>query len=230
MKSRYCSRIVILSVLILVTFAIEASAQTESPAIRYFQVGTRYVEAHDYEMAAKAFRASVHSDPKFAEAWAMLGATLFDLDYWEEAETCMRKAVELKPEIGVNPAVKEMFAILSAEQPTTTENSVANNTGDKASGEDANGYFNLGMAYGKSGDDENAIKAFYTAVRIDPNFAEAWVGLGVGLYNLGDPQASLKCIRRGVELKPALADNNAVKAVLQEAGDGTSVQQRISSN
>jgi len=230
MKSRYYGRIVVLSVLILVTIASDASAQTDSPAIRYFQVGNRYVETHDYEMAAKAYRASVHSDPKFAEAWAMLGATLFDLDYWEEAEKCMRKAVELKPEIGLTPAVKEMFAILSGEQPTTTENSISGNTGDKASGEDASKYFDLGMAYGKKGDDKNSIKAFYMAVRIDPNYAEAWVGLGVAIYHFGDRQTALKCIRRGVELKPALANDNAVKSLLQEAGDGTSVQQETSGN
>jgi tetratricopeptide (TPR) repeat protein len=229
MKSRYHSRIIILSVLILLTFVIEASAQTESPAIRYYQAGTRFVQTHEYEMAVRAFRASVHSDPKFAEAWAMLAAALFDLDYWEDAENCMRKAIELKPEIGLNPAVKEMLAILSGKQPAATENSMAN-PGEKASGEDATEYFTLGMTYGKKGDDENAIKSFYTAVRIDPNFAEAWIGLGVGLYELGDSPEALKCIRRGVELKPVLADNSAVKAVLQEAGELTKVQQRISNN
>jgi Tfp pilus assembly protein PilF len=229
MKSRYHSRIIILSVLILVAFAIEASAQTESPAIRNFQAGARYVQAHDYEMAAKALRASVRSDPEFAEAWAMLAATLFDLAYWEDADNCMRKAVELKPEIGLYPAVREMFSILRGEQDAATENSVAN-TGEKASGENATEYFTLGMAYGKKGDNENAIKSFYTAVRIDPNFAEAWIGLGIGLYELGDRLAALKCIRRGVELNAALADNSAVRAVLKEAGDRTNVQQRITSN
>jgi hypothetical protein len=72
--------------------------------------------------------------------------------------------------------------------------------------------------------------SFYTVVRIDPNFAEAWVGLGIGLYGLGDRQSALRCIRRGVELKPALANNNTVKAVLQGAGDGTDARQRLTSN
>jgi Tfp pilus assembly protein PilF len=230
MKSFNFNRLFALSVLTLVVFVGQVSAQSSSPAIKYFQLGTKYAQAQNFEMAAKAFRASVRSDPKFAEAWVMLSASLFELDYWEESEKCMHKAIELKPEIGGNPAVKEMLAIVSGEQPAPNESNGANAKGDEASAADATKYFNLGMAYGKKGDVENATKAFYTAVKIDPDYADAWVGLGVGLYDLGDQQSALKCIRRGVALKPELAENNVVKAVLSEADDSVAVQHQISKN
>ena len=114
MKGSNVRRLAVLSVLVVLGFVGQAAAQSDPPAIRYFRTGARYVQAGDPEMAAKAFRASVRSNPQFAEAWALLGATLFDLDYWEEAEKCLLKAAELKPEIGADPDVKEMLALLGA--------------------------------------------------------------------------------------------------------------------
>ena len=203
MKGSNVRRLAVLSILAVAGLLGQAAAQSDPPAIRYFRTGARYVQAGDHEMAAKAFRASVRSDPQFAEAWALLGATLFDLDYWEEAEKCLLKAAELKPEIGADPDVKQMLALLGATRRP-----------EEGVGGDAKWYFGLGAGYAAQGEVKKAIGAFFAAVRIDPEHAEAWVGLGLGLIDQGDQQYGLECLRRGLAIRPELAGDGAVKLAL----------------
>jgi tetratricopeptide (TPR) repeat protein len=206
----------VLAVAVLIS---QASAQSDSPAVRYFEQGVRYVQADNLDLAAKAFRASVRSEPKFADAWLMLGATLLDLDYWEEAENCLLKAIELKPEFGTHPHVKQMLSVLGIPRTTAEESIGQSPEREIAVRADARRYFNLGVEFARRQDVEQATGAFLAAVRIDPNNAEAWVGLGLGLYDLGHRQLALNCLKRGLAMRPEIGENEAVKSVLTELGE-----------
>jgi tetratricopeptide (TPR) repeat protein len=215
MKSLNIPCIIAPAVLAVAALVSQASAQSDSPSVRYFQQGVRYVQADNLDMAAKAFRASVQSEPKFADAWLMLGATLLDLDYWEEAEKCLLKAIELKPEFGTHPHVKQMLGVLGILRPTAEENPERG----MAVRADAIRYFNLGVEFARREDIEQATSAFLAAVMIDPDNAEAWVGLGLGLYDLGHRQPALNCLKRALAIRPAIGENEMVKSVLTELGE-----------
>jgi tetratricopeptide (TPR) repeat protein len=215
MKSLNIPYIIAPAVLAVAALVSQASAQSDSPAVRYFQQGVRYVQADNLDLAARAFRASVQSEPKFADAWLMLGATLLDLDYWEEAEKCLLKAIELKPELGTHPHVKQMLAVLGIPRPTAGENPER----EISVRADARRYFNLGVELAMKEDVEQATSAFLAAVRIDPDNAEAWVGLGLGLYDLGHRQLAVKCLRQGLAIRPAIGENELIKSVLAELGE-----------
>ncbi len=219
MKSKNIRSLVAIAVLAVAALGSQAFAQSDSPAKGYFQQGIKYVQVDNLELAAKAFHASVESDPQFADAWLMLGATLLDLDHWEDGEKCLLKAIDLKPELGTHPDVMHMLAIINVQR-TRTEDSVGTSLeGIGVVEADARRYFDLGVEFAIRDDVEQSTRAFLIAVRIDSSNAEAWVGLGLGLYDLGHQQLALRCLKQGLAIKPALGENMIIQSVLAELGE-----------
>lgn len=217
MKSMNICYLISPAVLAVAALVSQVYAQSESPASRYFRQGVGYIQADDLELAAKAFHASVLSDPKFADAWLMLGATLLDLNQWENGEKCLLKSIELKPELETHPYVRQMQAHIRIRQ-TRAEDSVSTSPAERVVGADASAYFEMGVAFAIRDDVEQATRAFLVAVRIDSSYADAWVGLGLGLFDLGHQQLALRCLKRGLEIRPALGESEVVQSVLAQLG------------
>jgi tetratricopeptide (TPR) repeat protein len=217
MKGPNAQRFILLS-LFTVLLAAQTWAQSDSPALRDFQSGLKLVEAEEYEKAATAFLGAVQKDAKFAEGWEMLGVTLFELDLWDAAAPCLLKAIELKPEIAAIQEIRLLLPIIGARPYPSAPS---------AKGRDeAKLYFELGAGYASRGEAKKTIGAFVGAVKTDPNFADAWIGLGLALYDLGDQAAGLKCIMRGVSMRPELSENPAVQLALA-AKDKKSSSHRV---
>ena len=219
MKCLNIRHIIAPAVLAVAVFVGQASAQSDPPALRYFKQGVMYVQAGNLELATEAFRASVQSDPRFADAWLMLSGTLLDLGYLEEAEKCLRKAIELKPELETNPDVNHLLEILGIRQPREELGVGTSLDGEMTVGADARKYINLGMMFALRGEIEKATRSFIAAVRTDSGNAEAWIWLGFGLFDLGHKQLSYKCLKRGLAIKPELGENKLIQSVLAEIGE-----------
>ncbi len=71
--------------------------------------------------------------------------------------------------------------------------------------ETAESYNNLGVAYQKRGELEEAIGAFKTAISIDPNLAEAHVNLGNGYGMQGRLDDALVAFKEAIRIDPNLA-------------------------
>jgi tetratricopeptide (TPR) repeat protein len=202
-----------------VIFAAQARAQSDSTGLKEFQEGLKLVQTEEYEKAITAFLASVQKDPKFADGWMMLGATMFEVDLWDAATPCLLKAIELKPEIASIQEIRLLLPLIGARPfPPPASGSV--------SSADARLYFDLGTGYASKGQSKKTIGAFAAAVKTDPNFANGWIGLGLALYDLGDQVAGLKCVMRGVSMKPELAEIPAVQLAL-DAKDSKASDPRI---
>jgi len=69
---------------------------------------------------------------------------------------------------------------------------------------------NLGAAYGRLGQYQQAVGCYREAVRILPVYAHTWNNLGAAYDKLGLPQEAVGCYREAVRIKPdyALAWNN----------------------
>jgi tetratricopeptide (TPR) repeat protein len=219
MKNFNIRHLIALAVLVVAATVGQASAQSDPPALRYFRQGIMYVQTNNLELAAIAFRASVRSDPQFADAWLMLSGTLLDLGYWEDAEKCLLQAIELKPELGTRLDVKQMLAILGIRQPGEEGSAGSSPRGSRDVGTDAISYINLGMVFASRGEIEQATRAFLAAVWTDSSNAEAWIWLGLGLYDLGHQQLSYRCLKRGLAIKPELGEDKLIKSVLAEISE-----------
>lgn len=60
----------------------------------------------------------------------------------------------------------------------------------------------LGEAAFAEGDTERAVRHFEAALRLDPEFVDAWNNLGVAAWTGGDRGAALKCLLQGLQLDP----------------------------
>ena len=68
--------------------------------------------------------------------------------------------------------------------------------------EEAMTYNNLGNAYGVKGSFEQAVAAYRKAVNLNPQYAEAWMNLGVTAIRAGEPAVAAKGFRQAAILLP----------------------------
>lgn len=69
-------------------------------------------------------------------------------------------------------------------------------------------YFRTGAVYLNSGRYEEAVKAYREAVRLNPEFAEAYNNLGVSLTRLKKYEEAIECFHQAIRLKPGLPNPN----------------------
>jgi len=67
----------------------------------------------------------------------------------------------------------------------------------------ARAYNNLGYAYKDAGDFANARESLRKAVEVDPEFAGAWISLGLMAQRTGDLSLALAAYERSLEIRPA---------------------------
>jgi tetratricopeptide (TPR) repeat protein len=77
-------------------------------------------------------------------------------------------------------------------------------------------YFNLGARYFNAKADEAAIKAFQTALEIDPKLADAEKNLAGALDRLGRSDEAAQHLRRYLELRPNARDAETIQARIRE--------------
>ena len=63
-------------------------------------------------------------------------------------------------------------------------------------------HYNLGLAYYQGGKIEKAVAAYQTAIRFEPNFADAYGGLGVIYWRSGDLDAAIRHCQKAIKIAP----------------------------
>nr|2AVP_A Chain A, synthetic consensus TPR protein [Methanothrix harundinacea 6Ac] len=66
----------------------------------------------------------------------------------------------------------------------------------------AEAWYNLGNAYYKQGDYDEAIEYYQKALELDPRSAEAWYNLGNAYYKQGDYDEAIEYYQKALELDP----------------------------
>ena len=70
----------------------------------------------------------------------------------------------------------------------------------------ADEFFEQGRLKEKQGDPEEALKNYAEAIRLKPDFPNAYYGRGVAKYNLGDKQGAIADYNEAIRLKPDYAE------------------------
>jgi len=63
-------------------------------------------------------------------------------------------------------------------------------------------WFNLGLAYGESGQTSMAIESFQRSLRIDPEYAKAWTNLGAVYVQSGQKSRAIESFQRSLRIDP----------------------------
>jgi len=176
-----------------------ANAQTNIEQL--FQQGKAAQSAGQYSQAEEIWRRVLQLNPNDAVAYNNLGDALYNQKKLREAIAAYRKAIELYPNYaaaynGLGNAlssltVYEFFAwefldILDCDQQVPTKMNFD--------------------CWRRKEKERDPITAYRKAIELNPNYADAYNGLGNALYNQKKLDEAIAAYRKAIELNPNYAD------------------------
>jgi tetratricopeptide (TPR) repeat protein len=170
--------------------------------------GSKFLDEGEINKAIDALNQAVKLNPDLAEAWFKLGvayalAEKRDENLEKETETSANDKKPSKPnsEKAFEKAVTAYKKLVDAHD------------------QDDVAYFNLGRAYNKLNQDQDAAKALKQAVKIKPDDTEYQTELGAILIKLAQYQEAIAPLKKALEIDP---DNIRAQELLEDAEAGRS--------
>lgn len=174
--------------------------------------GTKLLDTGDADRAIEVLNRAVELDPDLADAYFQLGIA------YALVET--RDAAVVEEQVTPTPTPGEKKP---RKEPTTNsekafEKAVAAYKKQiDANGKDDLAYFNLGRAYNKLNEDEDAAKALKEAVELKPDDTEYQTELGAILVKLAQYREAISPLKKAIELDP---ENSRALNLLEDAEAG----------
>jgi tetratricopeptide (TPR) repeat protein len=171
--------------------------------------GNRFLDTGETDKAIDALTHAVELDPDLAEAWFKLGIA-FALA--EKRDETLEKVETEEPPSNKKPA--KANSEKAFEKAVTAYKKIINaNPADDAA------HFNLGRAYNKLNEDEDAAKALKQAVKLKPDDTEYQTELGAILIKLAQYHEAIAPLKKALELDP---ENIRAQELLEDAEAGRS--------
>jgi tetratricopeptide (TPR) repeat protein len=171
------------------------------------------------DKAVVPMQRSLALNPNQAPGWHALGVTYIQLKRNADAVGAISKAIKLNPN---QPNYYNNLAVAYAEMARWQDAyNTLNDERDLA--EKLNNpmvWYNLGNAYSRLEQAPPAVAAYQRAIKLNPNWAQAWTNLGTMLQWGGNIQGAEQAYTRGAQLGDTLAaQNNArlQRALAQQA-------------
>ncbi len=172
--------------------------------------GTKFLDEGELDKAIDALDQAVKLSPDLAEAWFKLGIAhgLFEIkDQTAEKET---PATDEEP---ANKTARVKSNSEKAFEKAVTAYKKMIDTND----EDDVAHFNLGRAYNKLNDDEDAARSLKQAVKLKPDDTEYQTELGAILIKLAQYHEAIPPLKKALELDP---ENIRALELLEDAEAG----------
>lgn len=173
--------------------------------------GTKLLDMGDTDRAIEVLNRSVELNPDLADAYFQLGIAYAlietrDAAVIEEQVTPTPTPGEKKQRVATTNSEKAFEKAVDAYKKQIE----ANENDDLA-------YFNLGRAYNKLNEDEDAARALRQAVRLKPDDTEYQTELGAILIKLAQYREAISPLRKALELDP---ENSRASDLLDNAEAG----------
>jgi tetratricopeptide (TPR) repeat protein len=171
--------------------------------------GTKFLDTGEIDKAIDALNQAVKIDPDLAEAWFRLGIAYALAEMRDETlpTTSPVEANEKSKNVKTNSEKAFEKAV------TAYKKRIDANPDDDVA------HFNLGRAYNKLNEDEDAAKALKQAVKLKPDDTEYQTELGAILIKLAQYQAAIPPLKKALELDP---ENIRAQELLEDAQAGRS--------
>lgn len=174
--------------------------------------GTRLFEYGDTDRSIEFFNRAVELNPDLAEAYFKLGIA-YSLIEARDAEI-----VETQVEPTATPEKGKKDEKKKTRSEEAFENAVAAYKKHlDANPQDDLAYFNLGRAYNKLNEDEDAAKALKEAVKLKPDDTEYQTELGAILVKLAQYAEAISPLKKAIDLDP---ENTRAIELLEDAEAG----------
>ncbi|HEX6123787.1 MAG TPA: tetratricopeptide repeat protein [Pyrinomonadaceae bacterium] len=171
--------------------------------------GTKFLDTGETDKAIDALNQAVKLNPDLAEAWFRLGIAYGLAEIRDKALAVTdanttpsptgTREVKKNSEIAFEKAVAAYKKIIEANE------------------EDHAAYYNLGRAYNKLNEDEDAAKALKQAVKLYEDDTEYQTELGAILIKLAQYQEAVSALKKALELDP---ENIRAQELLEDAEAG----------
>jgi len=187
------------------------SAAEFSDANAALAEGIKLLDTGDTERAIEILNRAVELNPDLADAYFQLGIAYALIETRDAA--VMEEQVTPTPTPGEK---KQRVATTNSEK--AFEKAVAAYKKQiDANGKDDVAYFNLGRAYNKLNEDEDAAKALKEAVELKPDDTEYQTELGAILVKLAQYREAISPLKKAIEIDP---ENSRAIDLLEDAEAG----------
>ncbi len=190
-------------------------------AVRWYDIGTNGLRNGAYFEASKALQQAISTDDKFALAHARLAEAYTELDYSDKAKDEIIRAESLARELSLtqsdslylkavaNTVLREFSSAIDsykllAEQAPPQEK--------------AKVHLDLGRAYEKNDQLQNAKEEYREATKLAPDEAAAFLRLGLACGQSQDYQCAFAAVDKAEALYQALSQQEGVTEVYYQRG------------
>lgn len=171
--------------------------------------GNKFLDTGETDKAIDALSQAVKLNPDLAEAWFKLGIAYALAEKRDETLETADRETNADPKKPTKTNSEKAF-----EKAVVAYKKIV-----AANAEDDVAYFNLGRAYNKLNEDEDAAKALRQAVKIKPDDTEYQTELGAILIKLAQYHEAIPPLRKALELDP---ENIRAQDLLEDAEAGRS--------
>jgi serine/threonine protein kinase/tetratricopeptide (TPR) repeat protein len=189
-------------------------------AQRWYETGTNALRDGAYYQASKALERAIAEDDNFPLAHARLAEAWMELDYSDKAKDALLRVWPLVPDRSVLPRSDLLY--LEAINATVSNNraqavdfyrQIAQFLSDQPQV-----YVDLGRAYEKNDEPERAIENYVEAINRDPQYATAYLRVGVLYSQKQDIQSALAAFEKAESLYQALGNIEGLTEVRYQRG------------
>ena len=173
--------------------------------------GTKFLDTGETDKAIDALNQAVKLNPDLAEAWFRLGIA-YGLAEIRDKTSAVADANTTPPPSPSGTREAKTNSEIAFEKAVAAYKKIID-----ANEEDHAAYYNLGRAYNKLNEDEDAAKALKQAVKLYPDDTEYQTELGAILIKLAQYQEALPPLKKALELDP---ENIRAQELLEDAEAG----------
>lgn len=175
-------------------------------AARAMALGDQYLDNNDTEKAIQAYTRATEINPDLADAWFKLGI----------AYGLIEKAQELEAKTDINAPANQSAGKPNSEKAFRRAVEAYKKQLDANDSDDA-AWFNLGRAYNKLNEDQDAARALRQAVKLKPDDSEYQTELGAILIKLAQYHEAISPLKKALDLDP---ENSRAADLLDDAEAG----------
>ena len=199
--------------------AVEQAQRMEKVQGDFDQAVTLY-NSGQYEQAAAAFERVVEVEREQPVVWANLANAYARLREHDKAVNAYTRAIELDPQnTGYLQNLGSVYSSMGdAEKAREMYERAASTAGQLNPKEAAINYYNMGVTYINSGQNDQAAEALKKAVELDPTHGESHYQLGITMIGLGDMEGAIAYLKKYLEVAPAGENAEVAKALIEQLG------------
>lgn len=171
--------------------------------------GNKYLDEGETDKAIDVLNQAVKLNPDLAEAWFRLGIAYA---LAEKRDEVLVETNEAEPQPSSKSPAPKANSDKAFEKAVTAYKKLID-----ANDQDDVAYYNLGRAYNKLNEDEDAARALKQAVKLKPDDTEYQTELGAILIKLAQYQEAIPPLKKALELDP---ENIRALELLEDAEAG----------